>query len=77
MKLLATLTVSIWLATSVTLFGAWCVRVFITSEIGPEAHVTARLIWYVGRTCIWAAAALLAGGLAGAAAFVVARAMGG
>jgi hypothetical protein len=54
-------------------FCAWCIYVYVTSDVSPASNWTTLLVWYTGRGLIWVAALLLAGGLFGLAAGAVWR----
>jgi hypothetical protein len=65
--------IAVWLGGGLLAFSAWCIRIYVQSELGPHADWTSRLIWHTGRAVIWAAALLLGGGLFGAALATVWR----
>jgi hypothetical protein len=76
-KLLATLTLALSVSAGLTVYGAWCVKVFAGSDLAPTADLTTKLVWRSGQALIWVATGFLAAGVAGTAAVVVARALGG
>lgn len=64
------------IAPGILAFAAWTIYIWATRQApGPKDSWTNALIWYTGRTLIWVAALLLAGGLFGAAAHAVWRAV--
>ena len=77
MKLVAQLTVSIYLGGGLLAWSAFCVSAFVKNELAETADHSARVIWWSGCVLVWGGAILAATALLTAAASVTWRALGG